>query len=85
MRNQELKEKFLLECSDRVINIIEQASELENSFGKDIFELDYNEAEKMVEQIQDDKITVIKVLQAYTRFAIVNAYSTNNVNVFDLI
>jgi hypothetical protein len=85
MRNQELKETFLAKCNNRMKSVLEQAFKLEDTFGKNIFELGYNEAEKLVEMLDDDRRPATRLLKAYTGFAILNGYSTTNVNVFKML
>jgi len=81
----ELKEKFLSKCNDRMKNTMNDAFKLENTFGKYIFELNYNEAEKIIEMMQEDRTPAIRMLKTYTSFAIKQGYSITNVNVFDLM
>ena len=85
MRNQQLKEEFLTKCNNRMKLVLEQAFKFEETFGKDIFELGYNEAEKLVEMLDEDKRPATRLLKAYTGFAILNGYSTTNVNIFELL
>ena len=80
----ELKEKFLSKCNNRMKNTMIDAFELEKQFGKYIFELNCDEAGKMIKQIQEDRIPVVRMLKTYVGFAIKEGYSTG-ANVFDLI
>jgi len=85
MKNPELKKKYLEICTDFTRGIIEQAIELENGIGKDICDLGYNEAEKLVGKIKGDVDSIIEILADYTDFAIENSYSLYAVNIYKLL
>ena len=80
----ELKEKFLSRCNIRMKDTMRDAFKLEKQFGKYIFELNYDEAEKMIEQMQEDRFPATRMLKAYVGFAIREGYATGN-NVFELL
>ena len=84
MKNQQLKERFLLKCNDKTKDIIEQAWQLEDSFNEEVFELRYANAEKLLNMIQGDRETIVDALKDYTDFVIEHGFAKNMVNIYTL-
>jgi len=88
MKNQQLKDTFLLKCDSLTKDIIEQAWRLEDSFNEEIFELQYADAKKLLGMIECDKCdrdNVVDILKDYTDLAIEQGFAKSMINIYTLL